>query len=377
MKRIQVPKFRGVYYRESEQSKRDRCFDIAYTLPGGKLKWEKIGWTSEGYTAQAAATIRGERIQALRHGEELPQKKQEPTFGELWLAYDKWLDTAKKSAATDRYIYEGHLKRRFVNKTVSQISPFDLDKLKIEMGKRGYSQATIKHCLVLMQHVVNLAITWGKWRGENPVKRIKLPKLNNRRERFLSREEANQLLSELKKVSVQIHDIALLSLYTGMRAGEIFALRWNHLDFQNDLIHIADPKGGEARKAFMTFTIKTMLQSRNPEQVRSQDHVFKSRSGDKIRWVSDTYSRVADNLFNVGIEDTRQRVCFHSCRHTFASWLALQGTPLLTLKELMGHKTIEMTMRYAHLIPDQKRQAVNQLEQYLSEKEPEKEPATA
>ncbi len=127
----------------------------------------------------------------------------------------------------------------------------------------------------------------------------------------------------------------------------------------------------------MTFTIKTMLQSRNPEQVRSQDHVFKSRSGDKIRWVSDTYSRVADNLFNVGIEDTRQRVCFHSCRHTFASWLALQGTPLLTLKELMGHKTIEMTMRYAHLIPDQKRQAVNQLEQYLSEKEPEKEPATA
>ena len=64
---------------------------------------------------------------------------------------------------------------------------------------------------------------------------------------------------------------------------------------------------------------------------------------------------------NDGITDPRDRVVFHTLRHTFASWLAIQGTPIYTIKELMGHKTLAMTERYSHLIPDAKRQAVKGL----------------
>ncbi len=128
------------------------------------------------------------------------------------------------------------------------------------------------------------------------MKEVKLPKLNNKRERFLNKEEAQELLTGLKVVSPQVHDYTLLSLYTGCRASEVFSLQWQHLDFQNNLIHIADPKGGEARKAFMTPTIQAMLEGRKPEQVKAHEYVFKSRSGSRITEVSDTFCRVADKL---------------------------------------------------------------------------------
>ena len=85
-------------------------------------------------------------------------------------------------------------------------------------------------------------------------------------------------------------------------------------------------------------------------------------SGRQIKKISHVFWRVVKDLgLNKDISDSSQKVVFHTLRHTFASWLAQQGTPLLTIKELMGHKSIEMTMRYAHLIPDQKIDAVKQL----------------
>ena len=91
------------------------------------------------------------------------------------------------------------------------------------------------------------------YKGQNPIKNVKLPVLQNQRERFLSHEEADILLNELKKVSSsQLHDMALLSLHCGLRAGEIFNLKGQDLDFENEIINISDPKNKERRKAFMT-----------------------------------------------------------------------------------------------------------------------------
>lgn len=262
-KRI-LSKFRGVYYRESQirkfLGKTDRCFDICYRDQRGKLIWEKIGWTSEGYNAVMASHIRSERLRTIRHGGELPKKKnQEPTFDEVWEKYNQWLETAKKRPRDDRYCYYKHLEARYGDRILSKITPFDLETLKIELDKESLSPASVKHALVLVRQIINKAIAWGMWSGENPVKKVKLPRLNNRRERFLNQEEAKLLLEELQKASPQLHDMALLSLQTGMRAGEIFALKWSHLDFENGLIHVADPKSRPARKAFMTPTVKEML----------------------------------------------------------------------------------------------------------------------
>jgi integrase len=372
MKRINIPKFQGVYYRDSANrrylGKPDRCFDICYRDQNEKLIWEKVGWVSEGYSAQMASNIRSERVRAIRHGDELPAKKhREATFGEVWKRYNEWLETAKTRPRDDRAYYGKHLQPRFADKHLSKISTFDLERMKMELLKQGLAPATVKHNLVLVRQIFNKARAWGMWDGDNPVSKVTLPKLNNRRERFLSPEEAQQLLDELETVSRRLHDTALLSLHTGMRAGELFKLRWGHLDFDNDLIHIADPKGGKSRKAFMNPVTKEMLQSRQiggPEEL-----VFLAYGGKQIEGVSRAYFRAVERLgFNGGITDARQKVTFHTLRHTFASWLALQGTPILAIKELLGHTTLAMTERYAHLIPDMKREAVAGIAKMMQDK---------
>ena len=487
-KRINVPKFQGVYYRESSKrrhlGKPDRCFDICYRDSRGKLIWEKVGWVSEKYNAVTASQIRSDRIRSIRHGEQLPKKKpEEVTLGEVWVKYDEWLDSGKINTRTDRSNYKNHIESLFANTPLSKIDVLDLERLKSKIINQGRAPATAKHILVLIRQLINKAILWGMWTGENPVKKVKLPKLNNSRVRFLSYEEAHILLRELEKASVQIMNISLLSLHTGMRAGEIFKLKWGHLDMENNLIHVADPKNIRPRKAFMTATIKELFE--NMETGKPEGYVFESRKGSKIEWVSHAFDRAVTRLsnscyfwveefkdeispeqlrkviekdypdlpvtnednslkwlnklleipsfydrifskqrkqrfsedikklisitakyrskdeiilddtekeniqklnrllletiypdetpkikprFNNGVTDRRQKIIFHTLRHTFASWLAIQGTPILTIKELLGHQSLAMTERYSHLSPGQKQDAVNGIEAMFTQK---------
>jgi integrase len=167
-----------------------------------------------------ASNIRAERIRAIRHGYELPQKRTTAVrLAEVWKRYDEWLETG--------------------------------------------------NCLVLVRQLFNKAASWKMWSGANPVKEVKLPRLNNRRERFLTTEEADRLLEELTQVSRQLYEIAFSSLYTGMRAGEIFGLRWGHIDTKNSIILVADPKGCGSRSAFMSPEVKALFlekESRSPDE---------------------------------------------------------------------------------------------------------------
>ena len=118
----------------------------------------------------------------------------------------------------------------------------------------------------------------------------------------------------------------------------------------------------------MTAEVKAMLEGRILLQARSE-YVFSTQAGTKRRWVSDTFERSVKNLgLNDGISDPRLRVVFHTLRHTFASWLVQKGTPLYTVAELMGHTTLEMTKRYAHLSPDTVRKAAMSLQGILESK---------
>ncbi len=134
------------------------------------------------------------------------------------------------------------------------------------------------------------------------------------------------------------------------------------MDFKNEIINVADPKHKNPRKVFMTKAVKEMFKKSLPES--PNELIFKDRwHGEEIESVSRAYQRGVDRLgFNKGIVYRRQKVVFHTLRHTSGSWLAIQGTPLHTIAELMGHKTLSMTQRYAHLIPDVKKQATLALE---------------
>ena len=365
---MEKTKFIGVYFRKSAGKRKkgrkpDTCFYITYRKEG-RLLWEKVGWAGEGYSPKLASEVRGERLRMIRHGQELPKEKAKiPRFSEMAQVYLKWAKENKARAGRDDcYLYGNHLQHPLGNKRLNEITSFDLERLKSNLSKKELSPASVKHCLVLVREIFNKAREWGKYQGENPIKGVKMPKLSNQRERFLTHEEADKLLTELKTVSESVHDQALLSLHCGLRAGEIFNLKGQDLDFENGLIRIMDPKNKSNRTANMTKAVKEILRARFPENLN--DLIFKDRwHGGKIEIISRTFQRAVESLgFNKDVEDPRQHVVFHTLRHTFGSWLAIQGTPILTIKELMGHKTLAMTERYAHLTPGIKKQATLALE---------------
>ncbi len=378
--------FEGVYQRHAERiiGKPDIVFDISYKKDGKKT-WEKIGWKSQGYSVELARQIRNERIIALQHGEELPQdKKKAMTFRALSEKYLKWsAENKNRKGIEDKSRYENHLKDRFDDKRLDEISPFDLERMKADMGKAGISPKTIAHCLGLIRAMYNRAADWNLYDGPNPVKKIKMPVVQNARARFLSIQEADKLLAELKRnpryktkhrelEDPKLHDIALFSLHTGARAAEIFNLKVQDVDLQSGLVALVDTKNKETRYAPMTKAVRDMLKRRMPKDdapKKPNAYIFTDSDGKKIKEVSNSFERVVDRLgFNDGVTDPRQKIVFHSCRHSFASWLAIQGTPIFTIAKLMGHKSISMSERYAHLSPDHKRDAVKGLETALKRK---------
>jgi len=360
-------KYPGVYRRESAEKKfngkSDLCFDITYKHEGKKI-WEKCGWLSEGYSEKLASDIRAERIRSIRHGFELPkQKAKVPFLKDVWETYATWIKTNKaRNGRDDLNLYNNHIKGRFGNRRMNEISTFDLERMKSELLKEGLAPATVKHCLVIIRQIYNKSFTWDLYRGGNPVKGLKMPIVQNQRQRFLSYEEAAMLLKELSAMQKPtLHDMAMLSTHTGLRAGEIFNLKGYDLDFQNDLIRITDPKNKMMRYADMLGTVKDMLERRRPQE--PEGLVFPDRNGKKIVNISQSFRKVIKRLgFNNGITDRRQMVTFHSLRHTYASWLALQGESLITIRDMLGHKTTAMTERYSHLIADHKKRAAERLE---------------
>ncbi|MGD0236951.1 MAG: site-specific integrase [Syntrophorhabdales bacterium] len=362
----QMQYWTGVYAREHQtrlhDGKPDVCYDICYKNHE-KLVWEKVGWLSEGYSPEVADELRSNRVKAIRHGDELPgEKKRAPLFKDVAAEYVKWANESKKSARDDEGRYRNNLAPRFDDKRLDEIGPLALEKMKKELREEGLAPATVKHCLILFRQIFNKAISWGMYEGKNPIKAVKLPTVQNQRERFLSYEEADALLKELLSRSQFTHDMALISLHCGLRAGEIFNLRGQDLDFRNEIVNVADTKNKKGRKAFMTQAVKEALQARLPE--KPSDFVFTDkRHHDKVQHGSATFTKVIDKLeLNKGVTDRRHKVTFHTLRHTFCSWLALQGESLPTMRELMGHSSYEMLKKYTHLIPDEKRKATLNLE---------------
>jgi integrase len=152
--------------------------------------------------------------------------------------------------------------------------------------------------------------------------------------------------------------MAVLSLFAGLRFGEIASLTWQDVDFDKEVLTIRDAKAG-SRYAFLNSQTVAMLKSRT--QGKPSDYIFGGRMG-KHDQISNTFVRTVKELkLNEGINDPRLKVCFHSLRHTYASWLIERGADLYTVQKLLGHKTNIMTQRYAHLSENKLKDAARAL----------------
>jgi len=361
--RISSKKYQGVYYRESievkHQGKPDRIYWITW-YHAGKKQWLKIGSASGGITEEYASRRRIDIINKLNLGEnpDLLTRKKGATVGDIVAAYFEWRKAEGKHTTADKNRYDLHLKPVIGTTAVHAIAPEQLDALKIELlGK--LSSSTTKKAFSLMRAAVNLAIKRKKYIGVNPFSAqsdFSMPKEKNQRIRYFAPPEADALLEELEKRSTQLYHMAVVALHTGMRATEIFGIKGSDVH-DKDHVAIITAKGGERETVFLPPDVLAILASyrTTPDAL-----IFPDKKGNRIKNVSDTFNRAVNALGLNNTTDPLLQVTFHTLRHTFASWLAQSGkVTLLELKELMRHKRIEMTMRYAHLIPDKQREKLS------------------
>jgi len=305
-----------------------------------------------------------ELAKAKAKEEEKTRKEQEREA----LTFEKYFDenyfpgtkVSKKenTCKQEQSFYDTWLKPNLGNLRLIDIRPLHVEGLKRKMVKAGKAPRTVQAVLATARqcwnHARNNGIVVGDWPGRS----VKSGRFDNKRLRFLSPDECDKLLAKIKETSQQVHDMALLSLDTGMRAGEIFTLDWENVDLENGQIKVVDTKSGRNRVAYMTERVKAMFEAL-PEQCGL---VFPSEKGGKISQISKTFERAVNDLrFNEGITDKRNRVTFHSLRHTFAFRLVQSGVDLYVVKELMGHRTLALTERYSHISNANLRAAVTKL----------------
>ena len=255
-------------------------------------------------------------------------------------------------------------------KNIVKMSP--LDRIAKNILDKGRSPRTLQYVMATFRQVWNMARRDGLVAGDTPTRNIKRPKIDNRRVRFLSHKEADTLLNALQAKDTTAHNMALLSLHTGLRVGEMMNLKWSHIDAERGLIRVMDAKGGFGRAVYMTKRVKAMFEGMT--QGEPEELVFKSITGKPLKEMPRVYFEVVAALkFNEGITDPRQKVVAHTLRHTFASWHVTAGTDIYTLKELLGHSVIQMTERYSHLAPATLQNATQNIERAIKSAEEEKE----
>ncbi len=242
----------------------------------------------------------------------------------------------------------------FGSKRLDEISPLALERYRRQRQKMDRSDVTINRELAFLRNLYTMAITWEK-ATENPVKKVRLARENNDKMRFLSPDEETRLLAQC---GIQLKPLMITALNTGFRSSELLSLTWADVDFSGGYITVraAYAKNGESRSITMnkglTETLKAIRISGSMSEV-----VFLSSRGTPYRSFRSAFERA---VRKGSIED----VTFHSLRHTFASRLVMAGVDLPTVKELMGHKDIKMTLRYTHLSNRHKQNAVNALESF-------------
>ena len=355
-------RFEGVYSIESTkkryEGKPDVCFYYVIKVDG-KKQWHKAGWRSEGYTATAAHDLRSKHVQSLRHGNVLPTKKGQGcglTFDQAWEAYEKRYLYTLKSAPHFRLIMNRYLLPVFGGRRLENITPLDVEKLKKQLDDHGLSPQSIVHALGYLNRIYEQTFAWGMHQLPSPTVGVSRPRVQNARTRYLTKEEASRLLEDLMHRSPLWHDIAALSLATGCRLSEIRTLIRGKVDLMAGVMEVT----GKTGRRMVQLSEKAQSILRPRMSIPHSALVFPSPRGGLVDISANSFKRAVEAC-KLNSPDTprEEKVVFHTLRHTFASWLAIEGVPLLVIAELLGHSSLEMTKRYSHLCPDNKKQAVD------------------
>ena len=383
---------RGIRFKEHHERKNgikpDRYFSIYYRVDG-KQHEQGVGWGSEGMTVEKAMSILNElkgnqrqgagpvtlkekrELENARKKEEARQKAIEEKenisfidfFENVYLPVTR---TSKKplSVAKEEQHVKNWIKPAIGNLPLKELKKQHIELIKNRLLEAGRTSRTVQYVLATIRQTWNAARFEGFVSGDSPTRSVKLPKVDNRRQRYLTPDECESLLTALKPHSEHVYFISVLSLDTGMRFSEIANLERQDINIFAESLFLRDTKSGRNRTVFMTDRVKELFQKMafgKPDEL-----VFPNRDGQRMKHISKTFDETVEKLgLNRGITHSRYKAVYHSLRHTHANRLLESGVDIYHVKELLGHQSIQTTERYTHTRDETLKNAVKRMEEKI------------
>jgi integrase len=335
-------KSKGLYLR-------GKTWWMTYKRLDGKQHWESCHTTIK---TEAQAMLEQRRV-SIREGKVPEIKRIKPaSFTELAKEYEVWAEKQRGFKSKRGFIKK--LVDNFGSQNLSHFRTQAVEQYQTYLLKQGLKNASANRILSTLKHMITKAVEWEMVPAEilKRVRKVKQLPERNWRLRFLSKEEMECLINTC---DLHLRPIVLMALNTGMRKGEVLTLTWDQVDLKHGFILLENTKNGERREIPINQTLRDTLTAL-PRHITSPYVFWKKTDGKRYMDIKKSFHSA---LRRAGIKDFR----FHDLRHTFASHLVMNGIDLTTVKELLGHKTIAMTMRYAHLAPSHKVKAVASLDQ--------------
>jgi len=277
------------------------------------------------------------------------------TFSEFAEEFMSWVETNTSEGTTRVYgnTIRAHLVPFFGDRYLSQVAKKDVEDYKTERAKL-VKPITLNNEIALLRGMFRRAVEW-QYTTQNPTQGVKQLKVPAKKPRFLSREEAAQLLDFAPD---DWKALIAAGLYAGLRAGELVNLQWEDVNLRNRTITVQSKddwqtKNRKVRAIPISSKLLICLQ-KHPRHI-SSPYVFCWPDGTKYSYLDNKFRSMVRRVGLIG-------VTAHTLRHTFASWLVMEGVDLATVQKLLGHSDITMTMVYAHLAPDHLKTAVERLD---------------
>jgi integrase len=330
--------------------------DVVIWRGGERVRIRKAARAANKWEAQEV-----ERAERRRLEEGAPLPGSVPLFSEFAPDFvDTYAVSNNKPSevAGKRTIVRLHLVPFFGAMRLDEIGAMQIERYKAAKLGAELSPKTVNNHLTVLRRALSVAREWGKVAAVPPIRWLRPPPPETD---FLTFEEAARLLEGAEP---EWRPILMVGLRTGLRHGELLALRWDDVDLVAGRLMVrrgvargivGTPKNGRSREVPLSDEAIAALRSL-PSRFRGE-LVFCTAEGRML-----TRGECRHPLWRACRRAGLRRIGWHGLRHTFASHLVMRGVPIRAVQELLGHQTIEMTMRYAHLSPDVRRDAVRLLD---------------
>lgn len=327
-------------------SKRGKIWYLYYTDEDGKRRKVSTKCKHKPDALKFITQFKQKQKQqrAIRHNVKLSR------FISEYLIYSKTEHRPKTTSDMEYILNE--FKNTIGDKNLKQISVRDIELFIAK--KRQVSDVTAQKNYVKLASAMSTAVRW-QYLESNPVKKVTKPKVSERRPVYISKDEMKQLLGHI--TDNELRDIVIVAVSTGLRLNELLHLKWHNVDLINKVIHVVNEDG---------FTTKSKKSRSVPMNDKSYQVLAQRKESAVCELVFHNRMRVHNDMkiskaFKKAVRacNLNDKICFHTLRHTFCSWLVKSGVSIYEVMKLAGHSSVSVTQIYAHLEPEQRHESVN------------------